>query len=309
MASSILIRPATVADAAAISAVHCSNVTQWQKWEMEGPRPARYVELSAYQRWLNGGAWFDAGSCAHHLDRLIKGGGSAWVAELGGRVLAESEMFIADEPEPYGRNLNLSILYVHRNHQGQGLGSALMVEALALARREGCENFLVANAEAPDFYRRQGLKRMERWRRLRVPTRASKAQYEAEPLADGPYALVQGWGLVMGRYQNARHDWERVRPGSVPDFEEWRDLKGERFAITVGRQKAIVAFEEQERGLANTFLFTPPEGGYTPRLFGAVRDLALKRGFSQLQCFVRSDMELPEGVKTDYVHEVFRKRV
>jgi hypothetical protein len=229
------------------------------------------------------------------------------VAERGGRVLAEAEFFIADEPAPYGHNLNLSILYVHRNNQKQGLGQALMAHIEEMAQREGCENVLIAHAEAPGFYRKLGFKLAERWRRWLVPTKPSKVTYTAKPLADSSYDTVRGWALPIGRYQNAHHDWERVRPNAVPDFAEWRDLKGERFSLKVGNQNAIVAFEEQTPGLANTFVFTPTT--YSPRLFAAIRDLAARRGVTQLQCFVKSDLVLPDAVKTDYVHQLFRKRV
>ncbi len=307
MSAALNIRPAQAADAPAITAVHCSNVTHWQIWDSGIARPARYADLTAYQRWLHGGAWFDPDTCAQHLERLFKGGGYALVAEVQGRVLAEAEFFVAEEPPPYGRNLNLSILYVHRNYHGQGLGSALLRAARALAEREGCETFLVANAEAPEFYRRQRLRLAERWRRDLVPVRTTTARYTAEPLADADYELVRGWALPIGRYQNAHHDWERTRPGAVPDFEEWRGLKGERYTLTTGRQRAIVAFEEGQPGLANTFLFTPPDGkGYTPMLFAAVRDLAARCGFKQLHCLVRSDLKLPGAIKTDYVHQLFK---
>lgn len=307
MSATVQIRPAEVQDAPAITAIHCSNVLRWQVWEGQTTRPARYADLTPYQRWLHGGAWLDAGTCAFHLTRLAVGGGLALVAERAGRVLAEAECYIADEPAPYGRNLNLSILYVHRNYQKQGLGQALMAHCWELAQREGCDNFLIAHAEAPEFYRKLGFKLAERWRRWLVPVKPSKVTYTAKPLGDSSYETVRGWALPIGRYQNAHHDWERVRPKAVPDFAEWRDLKGERFSLKMGNENAVVAFEEQTPGVANTFVFTPI--GYTPRLFSAVRDLGAKRGFAQLQCFAKADLVLPDAVKTDYVHQLFRKKV
>ena len=76
----IIIRPADVTDAPAISAVHCSNIERWQIDEGQGRRPGRYADLTPYQRWLHGGAWMDTETCAYHLGRLLNGGGIAWVA-------------------------------------------------------------------------------------------------------------------------------------------------------------------------------------------------------------------------------------
>lgn len=320
----MIIRPATLDDAPAISAVHCSNLTQWRQWEADGAsRPTRYADLTPYQRWLNGGPWMDAGMCAHHLQRRFDGGGIVLVAELKGRVLAEAELFLADEPPPYGRNLNLAVLYVHRNHHGQGLGSAVMKHTLAIAQSEGCDTYTVAHAEAPDFYRRHGLRRAERWVRFYLPTRASKTQYTTEPLPDGSYDLVRGWAMPIGRYQNAHHDWERARPGAVPDFKEWRHLRLERFWIRVGRGHAAIVFEEQPHypGVGNTFLFIPSNTqsvarrrpgaveGLPPALFAAIRDLAARLGFTALHCFARAVAKLPSATPTDYLHQLFMRRM
>ena len=319
--TSIHIRPATLADAPAISAVHCSNVTAWKTWEADGSsRPARYADLTPYQRWLNGGPWLDANSCGFHLNRLLNGGGFALVAELNGRVVATAELSLAHEPPLYSRNLNLSALYVHRNHQRQGIGSSLMQYALTLAEKHHCETFTVAHAEAPNFYKRHGLKLAERSTRFEIPVgtiRKSAPTYTVAPLEDGPYDLVRGWALSIGRYQNAQHDWERTRPNAVPDFEEWQHLRLERHWITVGRHRqsrhagrAALIFEESPHRLdaANTFLFNPTPD-LSPELFSSVRDLASRSGFTRLHCFVRSDVKLPGAVATDYQQQLFMLRL
>jgi ribosomal protein S18 acetylase RimI-like enzyme len=310
--TSFHIRPATPADVADICAVHCSNVARWQRWEAAGaPRPARYTDLSPYQRWLNGGPWLDPETCAFHLQRFLDRVGFVFVVELGGRVVAEAELSVADEPPPYGRNLNLSALYVHRNQHGQGFGSALMRQALALAAAERCDLFTVANAEAPGFYKKHGLKLAERWTRFEIPIRPGRApHYTLEPLEDAAYDLVRGWAAPIGRYQNAHTDWERARPNSAPDFEEWRHLRLARQWIAVGRHRAALICEEspQRPGAANTFLFTPMPD-LPPRLFSAARACAAQLGFTRLCCFARSDSKLPGAMATEYRHELLWKKM
>lgn len=306
----IITRPATVTDAPAISAVHCSTVTRWYAPDANGvERPARYGDLTPAQRWLNGGPWMDAETCAHHLRRLIAGGGHALVAELNGRIVAEAELHTADEPPPFGRNLNLSALYTHRNHQGQNLGSLLMQRALELADEQNCETFTVACAEAPDFYAKHGLRQAATYTRFQLSAQAANVTYTVEPLPDAPYDLVRGWSLPIGRYQNAHHDWERTRPNATPDFPEWRGLRLERYWLTVGDERAALILEESPRfpGLADTFLFTL--SSVTPHLLAAVRDRATRSGFTHLHCFAPSDFKHPDATALDYSHQLFMKRL
>ncbi len=306
----ILIRPATARDAPGITAIHCSNVARWLRWEADGiSHPARYADLTPYERWQHGGAWLDEATCRFHLQRLIEGGGFPLVAEAGGRLLAAAELHLASEPPPYGRNLNLSTLYVHRNHQGQGLGSALLAHAIELARSKECDTFLVANAEAPEFYKRHDLKQVERWVQYRLPTAKSRTAYDLEPLPDAPYALVQGYALPIGRYQNAHYDWERTRPNATPNFPEWRDLKLERYWLNLGKQRVAVIFEESphQRGTAEVFLFT--QSLLASKLVAAIRGLGNQLGFSHLQCFVRSDVQLTGGMKTNVEQRLFLRRL
>ncbi len=306
----IIIRQATVTDAPAISAVHCSTVARWYALDANGvERPARYNDLTPAQRWLNGGPWMDAETCAYHLRRLIAGGGQALAAELNGRVVAEAELFTADEPEPYSRNLNLSVLYIHRNHQGQNLGSLLMQRAFELADEQNCETFTVACAEAPDFYAKHGLRHAATYTRFQLSAQTAKIDYLVEPLPDAPYDLVRGWGLPIGRYQNAGHDWERTRPHAAPDFPEWRGLRLERYWLAVGDERSALIFEESPRfpGVADTFLFTPSP--LTPDTLAAIRDRAARSGFTHLHCFAPADFKHPDAMPLDYVHRLFMKRL
>ena len=306
----IIIRQATVTDAPAISAVHCSTVARWYALDANGvERPARYNDLTPAQRWLNGGPWMDVETCAHHLRRLIAGGGQALAAELNGRIVAEAELHTADEPAPFGRNLNLSVLYAHRNHHGQGLGSLLIQRALELADEQNCDTFTVACAEAPDFYAKHGLRHAATYTRFQLSAQAANIDYIVEPLPDAPYDLVRGWSLPIGRYQNACHDWERTRPDATPDFPEWRGLRLERYWLTVGGERSALILEESPRfpGVADTFLFTL--SSVASHQFAAVRDRAARSGFTHLHCFAPADFKHPDAAPLDYSHRLFMKRL
>jgi GNAT superfamily N-acetyltransferase len=286
---SIVVRPATLADVPAITAIHCSDIVAWKRWDSSGAeRLARHEDLTTYERWLNGGAWMDETTCAYHLQRWQANGGAALVAEAEGQVLAEAEAMISDEPLPSGRNLNISVIYARRGHAGRGLGSALMNELKAIAKREHCDTLMVGHAEAREFYAKHGLHHFQTLRRVRVPVTSNQTRYHAERFEDETYETVRGWAMPIGRYQSARQEWERLRPNAEPDFPEWQALRLERWSLGVRRLSAWLILDESPRhpGVANMHLWLPPAHRLTRQLLAAVRDRAARSGFVELACLM-----------------------
>lgn len=298
----VTIRPATLADVPAIVAIHCSDIITWKRWDAQGQAHlARYAELKPVERWMNGGPWLDQSSYAGYLGRLLRpdSGGVALVAEAAeagapGQVRAVAEASVGDEPAPFGRNLDISVIYTLRGYAGQGLGSRLMQALEAHARQAGCPVMMVTHAEAPRFYARHGFAPAQTWRRARLPAQPSNTQYQAEALTPGDYALVRGWGMPVGRYQSARQEWERIRPGAEPDFAEWRHLKRERWRLAVRQRPALLALEEDPRqpGLGDVHLWLPPGDTLSRQLLAAIRDRAARSGFAELMFFM-AEASLP----------------
>jgi GNAT superfamily N-acetyltransferase len=287
----ITVRPASAADVPAIVAIHCADIVTWRRWDAAGNAVlANYADLRPYERWLNGGPWMDTTTYAPYLARWTApgSGGLALVAERDGQVLAMAEAMAGDEPPPFGRNLNISVLYALRGHTGQGLGSALMQALEAHGRALGCDTLAVGHAEAPAFYARHGLRHTETWRRAGLPARTSQTQYAAEPAEARDYGTVAGWAMPIGRYQSARQEWERLQPGAEPDFPEWRGLRRERWRLTVRRAPAVLVLDEAPRqpGAADVHLWLPPGHVLSRQLLAAVRDRAARSGFEALRLFV-----------------------
>jgi GNAT superfamily N-acetyltransferase len=286
----VTVRPATAADVPAIVAIHCADIVTWRRWDADGNTVlADYADLRPYERWLNGGPWMDPTTYAPYLARWAATGGLAVVAESDGQVLAAAEAIASDEPAPYGRNLNISVLYALRGHTGQGLGTALMRALEQAARALQCDTLQVGHAEAPGFYARHGLRHAATWRRVRLTAKASNTQYGAEPGPPDDYAAVAGWAMPVGRYQSARQEWERMQPGAEPDFPEWRELRRERWQLEVRRAPAVLVLDEtpRERGTADVHLWAPPAQSLSRQLLAAVRDRAARSGFSELKLFVK----------------------
>jgi GNAT superfamily N-acetyltransferase len=289
-------------------------VVRWRRWTAEGDETfTRHEDLTAYERWLNGGPWMDETTCAHHLKHLrASGAGLALVAEENGEVAAEAEAFVGEEPPPFGRNLNLSVLYTRRGHERRGLGSALMAELERRARLAACQVFMVSHAEASGFYQRHGLAHHSTWRRAGLASLASRTQYTAEPLAGHDAAAIVGWAMPVGRYQSARQEWESRRPGAEPNFAEWRSLRTARYILTVRRRPAVLVLDEspRERGWAEMHLWTL--GPLLRQQVAAARDLAARLAFNGLLCFV-AESSLPllgRDMEMDgYKQEVWLKRL
>jgi len=307
----IQVRPATLADVPAIVAIHRSDIVTWKRWDEDGEAHlADYADLAPYQRWLNGGPWMDENSYAPYLARLLAPdqAGVALVAEADGQVRAVAEAWLGAEPAPFGRNLNLSVIYTLRGQAGRGLGSALMAGLEARALAAGCETLLVTHAEATGFYARHGLAHLETWRRARLPVRASHTVYTAEPFTPGPYAAIRGWAMPAGRYQSARQEWERVQPGAEPRFEAWRDLRQVGRRLEVRAAPAVLWLEEapRERGLADVHLWTPTPG-LSRQLLSAIRDQGAQAGFRELMFFV-AEAALPQ-LGADWRDDGYKQQV
>ncbi len=143
--SKIIVREATLGDAAAITAIHISHISRWQRLDAQGQvQDVPYTSLTMYERWLHGGPWMSVELCAVHLNHLLRGAGIPLVAEIDGRVLAEAEVFHGVEPQPYGDNLYLAVLCAHYDHAEIGLDNALLDHVLHLGRERDCDRVSVA---------------------------------------------------------------------------------------------------------------------------------------------------------------------
>jgi len=287
--SQITVRQATLADAASITALHNANIPAWTRRDADGgASPAEYDELSLFERWLVGGPWSSVEMCAVHLANLLRGSdGIPLVAEIEGRVGAEAELFISREPEPFGLHINLSKLMVHPALDGEGLGSALLTYTRQIAEAIHAKRVTAArgeeNAALLEHHRFQ---RAHVGQRLSIAAQAGRVFYKATELTTFNPAQIQGWHMPLGRYQNAREEWDRMPPGfwnSVPEIVE---PESARLSITVTGQEAY-ALMQQDRYLperVHVFLWT--KRPMDKLLMMAIRDWAIRNDYRTLVTFV-----------------------
>jgi len=142
MSSPTLLRPANPDDLAAVNAVIERAVMTWKL-----PERVKRLAMSTYL--------YNAHDLEHlHLE-LAEDSAAAIVG-----VAAWEPAAARDCPEGR-RGLLLHGLYVEPGRQCQGVGAELLSAAAASAREQGYDGLLVkAQAEAENFFRRRGLRRL-----------------------------------------------------------------------------------------------------------------------------------------------------
>lgn len=293
--SQITVRQATLADAASISALHKATIGTWHRRTPDGAWvPAPYEELTLFERWLNGGPWASVEMCAVHLANLLRGtDGIPLVAELDGQVRAEAEVFIGREPEPFGYHINLSKFIVHPDFADAGLSSALLTYIVQIGQAIRCKRITVADGEAnAALYEHHQFSRAHTGQQIVLPAREGRVFYQASDLKSFDPAQIEGWYMPLGRYQNARQEWDRMAPGfwnSVPEIVEVETARLH-FVVTGQEAYALMQQDRDQPERVHAFVWTkrPIKG----LLMMTLCDWALRHDYREIVTFVW-DFTLP----------------
>lgn len=190
----VSVRTATLEDIADIVAVHKTDVEEWK-------RP--YSELSVVDRWYYGGPWMSIETCAVHVNFLIKQQQYVLVAEVESRVVGECEVYVGPTLDGCSKNANISVLYVHKDYHGRGIGTALLKAAEQVALEEDCRSLTLYNPASVQFYRRIGLEIIGRQQHLLISCRSYKHSYEiCETTSVPDYSELQRLRLLVGQYHS-----------------------------------------------------------------------------------------------------------
>ena len=213
-------RIARLDDAAAICEVHKSHVSDWYRIVDSEQFDVEYDHLSVEDRWGFGGPWMSPETCAIHLNNLLLMRHLPYVAELRGRIVAEMELFIGREGEPYGRNCHIGLLYVHKDFTGKGIGISLIRHAREVARERGCESLTVsAMPHNETFYLKCGFSYGDRLVQLTAPVRRYLVETSALQPPLSKQSFTWGMDLTIGRLQSsAYHLFELSDSFALPAF-------------------------------------------------------------------------------------------
>jgi GNAT superfamily N-acetyltransferase len=298
----ISIRPATLADAAAISAVHCSTVDEWR--DPYTRQPADEATLDLFGRWYNGGDWMSVETCAIHLNGMLLHGHLPLVAENSaaagsGRIIGEAEYYVNREPAPFGPHLHLSVLYIHRDWQGQGVGRALIEAGVERARALGCHALTTQpEPERTGFYRRVDFKLWRRAKEMQTTTGGTPPPLtQLARNHESPDHLV----LCIGRYQCGVQGWETLWPSLA--LAELMALRRGVWRGELDGMPVVLGLREQFRNptQADGYAWLPPSAPLTP-VVDALRSLGAYEGYSAVDLLLPEDTlpELRTIFKLDY---------
>lgn len=308
MTTEIDVRLATLQDCAAICDIHKSDVSHWQRYDSAGnAQTVRYADLTVYERYTHGGAWMSLETCAIHLNRLLAGSGIPLVATFDGAVLAEAEVYENFEAVPYNHHLSIGVLYTRQDNLNRGLGSALLAYIEQMARLMHCKAVTVDNPESPDFYTGQRFRAVGGARRVKFPTQAGRAFYQASELIDPNPDQIRGWHVALGRGSASRQEWQALFPAIwAAGIPELINMPSAHLKISAAGQNAILYLKEadypdsQPRECSAVCWSSRP---LSAPLLTAIRDRAHREGFDTVVTLA-ADTDWPlllaaDAVQTD----------
>lgn len=203
------IRPATLDDIVAITEVHKGDIPVWYHAIGDERTQAPYEQLTVFERYIAGGPWMSVETCAVHVNELLLHDLPPIVVVIDQKVVAEAEFYIGEEGIPYGKTLDISVLYVHPECQNKGVGGALLKYLIERAMRSQCRCLTVVPGPR-GFYKRYGFNSVYDRPQYRISAEPSDLVYTIEDLPiETPWRVVTGIPMPIGRYTSSRQEWER----------------------------------------------------------------------------------------------------
>lgn len=309
--SQITVRQATLADTASISALHNATIATWTRCDPDGQMvPAPYDELTLFERWLVGGPWASVEMCAVHLANLLRGNeGIPLVAEIEGRVGAEAEIYIGREPEPFGHHINIAKLTVHPELEGEGLGSALLTYIQQIGEAIRCKRVTMADGERDAaLIEHRRFTRAHIGRRVVIKAREGRVFYKAGDLKLFAPEQIDGWHMPLGRYQNARQEWDRMPPGLWNGVPEIVEPESARLHLSVTGQDAYALMQQDRDDPARVHAFLWSRRPANSLLVMTLADWAARHNYREMVTFVWDYVQPTlegEVEQTDYTQVLY----
>lgn len=294
MTAELTVRPATLDDTGAISALFRSRIDVWQRLNTEGQvENVPYERMSIYDRWLHGGPWMSIETGAVQLCHLLGGAGLPLVAALDGEPVAYAEVYHSNEPKPFGPHLHLAHLIVRSD-----LGSSDVEPILADAiRQEGkarkCQLFtatrLGAVSAAEALESMGDAHTLVTLRRFSLAARTGQIFYQANEYLNADSAQINGWAMPVGRLSCARQEWETLWPRLWEAVPEIRRQRSHRLRFTAAGQEAFVCCRQRlyDERTAEVSCWSPRP--LTNQLLSAIRDWSHRAGYRTLLFTVAED--------------------
>jgi GNAT superfamily N-acetyltransferase len=170
------------------------------------------------------GPWQDQGECAVYVNHRLIRPFIGRVAQRNGRLLGHAEWLTDKQPGESLPCLYLSMLQVHREHQGQGIGRALLDDGAELGLQRGCDRLrTVPDKEAIGFYRRCGFRPVAVARCYRLPTSVTPLPHGWRQRRYVPQKVPGLLPMRIGWEQAcSQHMWEICNRPAIIAGETWQ---------------------------------------------------------------------------------------
>jgi GNAT superfamily N-acetyltransferase len=178
------IRHANPNDAAEIFAVHASNDDPMQ--------------------------WDDLDECREYIEWMAGLETPPIVAEFQNKIVGDMTIWWGQDVPELGRSLDISTLYIHREHHRQGAGSALIQQAAQIAGKHNCKSISVRpNSTSIEFYEKTGFAPKLHLQEflLTTPRFEKSAAFEFRQIHLATLAIPEGSFLQTWRILHPKQLW------------------------------------------------------------------------------------------------------
>lgn len=199
----MIVREARLDDVREIVEVYITNP------DREFARPVE--DMCIAERYGYGGPWMSVESCAIHMNSMLAWGYPPLVVEDRGRVIAETEFYVGRDVPPLSKTLDISVLYVHRDHQRRGAGSLLVEEMVSRAREAGCDHITISGCSpSQGFYERFGFRHLLDLSTINCQLSRDRSQPDHQGYVPMDFEPPPPGALWIGRFLSPTQKWREI---------------------------------------------------------------------------------------------------
>ena len=239
-----------------------------------------------------GGPWSDTEELRRHFRKYQTAGNIILLAhDEGGKLIGFAELWAANEPDPFGRSLDVECIDFLWEYYGLGLETVLLEEAEKVALSAGLPALDIGtNTSSGDYpsLRRFGMRLFYEYDRIRANCRPLKDE-QPPPFRELPFERFDPTGLTRVSHwcpNDFDFDFAPGRPG-VYEFE----VDGERVVADLWR-----LYDGDSDKPTDCELYAPPAALTSPSLLTRILDvtavLAAKAGADEIPLPCPSEMQL-----------------
>src|SRR2546425_771753 len=248
------VRAATAQDAAGVVALHKSAnpYGDWYRDPVQRLGRVAYEDLTPLERYLHGGFWMDLSLFRRHFHEYQRRGFPVLVAEERGHLVGECEVWLDEEPPPFGRYAEVAVV-ASGSPPNADVERDLVTRAAERARKLGYGAIDLSPGHSGGGRVAEGLGFVPLW-----DTRTYKAKVADVPRSEEEFTtrfLAGGFDALRNRPQTRRlpsgNVWARVRRQRIEGarFRGWR-YPGSLAPVDVlarSRRAADVSFRLRDR--------------------------------------------------------------